>query len=153
MDIIVTTPKSERANAAAEARDCIAAGNGSGAEYFRRFASQAAPRKLRVGERVYYVEDGYVRGYAIVSRIEVRLVWLYCETSGRIWPAGFYVFMPASSWRWIAPIAMRGFQGFRYAPPAGVGGERRLGDVLDNVVQEIGGWLDPMPATATKGRP
>jgi len=146
MDIIVTTPKSERANAAAEARDCIAAGGG---EYFRRFATRVAPRKLAVGDRVYYVEAGFIRGYALVRRIEQRDAPVVCDTSGRAWPPGCYVFMDAASWRWIRPIPMRGCQAFRYAP-VGPDGERRAGDARNNLVEEIGGWLDPMPALDTR---
>ena len=126
MDIIVTTPKSQIANAAQEAADCIKAGGG---EYFRKL-----PRTCYVtrGDRVYYVEDGYVRGFAVVSRIE----WgnRLCETTGRHWPDGMYVVMDATSWQWIEPIPMRGFQSYHHA------------DFKPGQVRVVGGWMDPRPA-------
>jgi len=77
MDIIVTTPKSQMENAKKEARECIEAGGGV---YFRRLASR--PVQLKIGERVFYVEDGYVRGFAIVDRILSRPTEM-CFTTGR----------------------------------------------------------------------
>jgi len=135
MDIIVTTPKSEIANAAAEAADCIAAGGG---EYFRRFPVRASPRLLRLCERVYYVEDGYVRGFGTVKRKECIDVDVLCDTTYRHWPPGTYVFMDATSWQWIRPIPMRAFQGFRYVDEASVPFD---GDT----VEIIGDWRDPKP--------
>ena len=127
MDIIVTTPKSQMANAAQEAADCIKDGGG---QYFRRL-----PRftNIQRGDRVYYVEDGYVRGFAVVSRIE----WGHrlCETTGRQWPDGMYAVMDAASWQWIKPIPMRGFQGYHCA-------QFERGEVA-----VIGGWKDPRPIT------
>ena len=131
-DIIVTTPKNQMANAAREAADCIAAGGG---EYFRRFPWSYYPR-IRPGERVYYVEDGYVRGYAVVSRVLHSPTGQTCDTTGRRWPAGFYVFMDAATWRWIRPIPMHGFQGFRYAAHTLMACEQ---------VVDVGGWLDRRP--------
>ena len=52
-DIIVTTPKSEIANAAREAEDVKRAGGGM---YFRRFPPSMSP-DVRPGDRVYYVDD------------------------------------------------------------------------------------------------
>jgi len=112
MDIIVTTPKSEMRNAAKEAADAIAAGGG---EYFRRFSLHHYPGLLNVGDRVYYVEDGYVRGFALVREIVKRDTSMRCDTTGIVWPPGVYVFMRADSWQWIKPIPMKGFQGFCYA--------------------------------------
>ena len=60
-DIIVTTPKSEMDNAAKEAADCIRSGGGY---YFRRLPT--LPKEFGLGSKVFYVENGYIRGYAIV---------------------------------------------------------------------------------------
>jgi hypothetical protein len=115
-DIIVTTPKGEIANAAREAREA------------RRF-KKSVPRELAPGSRIFYVEDGYVRGFATVERVETssRL----CTTTGREWGEGTYAFMRADSWQWIRPLKMTGFQGYRYDAPPGV--------------EIVGGWLDPKP--------
>jgi len=136
MDIIVTTPKREMANAAREAQDCIRDGGG---EYFRRFPADRAPW-IVPGERVYYVEDGYVRGFAVVDRVYAAN-GMRCATTDRIWPAGFYVFMDAMTWRWIRPVPMKGFRGFRRGGP----GWRTLH------VVEVGGWLDPKPEVEGDG--
>ncbi len=137
MDIIVTTPKSQMKAAAQEAADCIAA---AGGQYFRRFPLEAPP-DISVGDSVFYVEDGYVRGYCVVSCMDRELRKVRCGTTGRLWPAGFYVFMDATSWTWIRPIRKRGFQGFRY--------RHRFPQLRAVVV--VGNWLAPKPDVAKQG--
>ncbi len=137
MDIIVTTPKSQMKAAAQEAADCIAAGGG---EYFRRFTRAVA---VIPGDRVFYVEDGYVRGFAVVSRVEVRARPVRCETTGHLWPPGTYVFMAAPSWHWIRPIPMRGFQGWRTVISTR--------DLWPDRVKIIGNWLAPRPGPVAQG--
>lgn len=126
MDIVVTTPASESASARAEAAEVIANGAGT---YFRRLSSR--PTALGVGDRVYYAERGYIRGYAIVSGVSYGS--MICDTTGNQFADGWNVIMDAATWRWIRPVRMRGFQGYRYARFA-----------REDVV-ELGGWLDPMP--------
>jgi len=134
MDIIVTTPKSRMMKEAAqEAADCIAAGGG---EYFRRFHRKPPVRPL---DRVYYVEDGYVRGFAQVSRVEEFDHGFVCATTNRWFSRGWYVFMHATSWKWIKPIPMTGFQGYRLAH---YDVQHRF---LDVVI--LGSWLDDKPKT------
>ena len=124
MDIVVTTPKSEMLNAAAEAAQCL---RDEGGYYFRAF--QRLPTNVQSGCRVYYVENGAVRGFALVERIEAGR--FKCETTGRCW-SGWNLLMRADSWKWIEPIPMRGFQGWRY---------------WDGPAQPkvIGGWKEPKP--------
>lgn len=129
-DICVTTPKSEMTNAALEAEQVKQDGGG---RYFRSLAN--CPKGLEPGEsRVYYVEDGYIRGYAVVCALHDGID-MKCDTTGRTWtsqPKGCVVYMNAASWRWIRPIKQHGFQGWRYF--------NRRDDT-----EEIGGWLDPKP--------
>jgi hypothetical protein len=147
MDIIVTTPKFLLAESAQEAANCIADGGG---EYFRRFGHGQHPN-IAVGERVYYVEDGYVRGYAVVNRVMNPARQIQCDTTGRWYAPGFYVFMSSDSWRWIVPIPMLGFQGWRYArwnseSPLHLAAETNgSGGRKLYLIEEVGGWLDPMP--------
>lgn len=128
MDIIVTTPKSQMSNAAQEAADCIANGGGY---YFRRFNLPGPD--VKKGDNVFYVEDGYVRGFCVVDRVQHNQGMQRCETTGQMWGPGLYVFMRADSWRWIEPLPMRGFQGFRYA------------NFRITAVQVVGGWKSPRP--------
>lgn len=125
-DIIVTTPKSQMEVAAQEAQDCITAGGGC---YFRDFGHNR-PRKLNKGDRVFYVEDGFIRGFAVVRDI-IQAGLIVCQTTGNEW-YGCKVIMRAESWRWIKPIPMKGFRGYRYfEPPANM--------------EIVGGWLDSKP--------
>lgn len=146
MDIIVTTPKSQMANAAQEAADAIRAGGG---EYFRRFHT---PIRIDRGDRVYYVEDGFVRGFAVVHYTRWVKERKVCETTGRLWQPGFFVFMRADSWQWIEPISMRGFQGWRVAHDPTRG--RELLRVVDQYYQVkiVGGWKDPKPEAVAMGK-
>lgn len=151
MDIIVTTPKSMMADAAAEAEDCKRAGGG---QYFRRFGVRPP---VEPGDRIYYVEDGYVRGFALVTEVRHEAEQT-CETSGHVWSEGWYVFMDATTWQWIRPIPMRGFQGFRMAyksirrsEESFTESQRRIpcGDGINIIDTDdaviVGNWLDPKP--------
>jgi hypothetical protein len=130
------------ANAAQEAADCLAAGDG---EYFRRFDANHYP-SIGQGDRVYYVEDGYVRGFCRVDRVESRTLGCRCDTTGRAWAPGIYVFMRADSWQWIKPIPMRGFMGwraaFRYLHRPHALEEQWRGTAL---VEIVGDWKAPRP--------
>lgn len=131
VDIIVTTPKSQMQAAAREADDVKRAGGGY---YFRRFS--APIRNLGPGSRVYYVEDGYVRGYAKVVHTDYFAHGRVCATTGRWWEPGFYITMDATTWAWVNPYPMVGFQGWRLALP-----------VIQNL-PVIGDWLDTKPPVA-----
>lgn len=128
MDIIVTTPKGQMKNAAQEAEDVKAHGAGF---YFRDLATR--PQQLAVGERVYYVEDGYVRGFAIVHSIEDVTAAKQCDTTGIIYQGNTRIHMDATSWCWIKPIKMAGFQSWRYAK------------FTPHQIQIVGGWKDKRP--------
>lgn len=130
-DIIVTTPKNKMGLAAEEARQCI---EGGGGFYFRTFRNR--PTRLQIGSRIFYVEDGFVRGFGVVS--EVFEGTMTCGTSGEDWGEGYHAIMQADSWKWIKPIPMKGFQGWRYFQTKGI--------------KVIGGWLDPKPSITRSGR-
>ena len=125
MDIVVTTPKYEMKTAADEAAYALERGG----FYFRSFKSMP---KVQAGDRVYYVDDGWIRGFAIAALVEENVTQI-CEVTGRVWN-GCTVHMRVDSWTWIYPISCTGFQGFRYASgcvPAGV--------------RIVGNWKDPRP--------
>lgn len=125
-DILVTTPKSQIEHAAREAETCIKNGGGY---YFRKFVRM--PRMMRSGgSRIFYVEDGYIRGFGVVTDIKWRGN-MTDSISGEEWGKGYYITIPADTWTWIRPIPHKGFQGFRYWA-----GQTYL---------IVGNWLDPMP--------
>lgn len=139
MDICVTTPKSEMQNAAKEAEDALRCGGHT--QYFRRFATYAGP-KVEKGDRVFYVEDGFIRGFAIVDRVTGEEDAWTCDTTGKNYGPGVYVWMRADSWTWIQPIPYIGFQGFRYVKKDG---KEILALSLPGAVKIVGGWMDPKP--------
>lgn len=124
-DIIVTTPKRQMAIAAHEAEQA----KKHGGYYFRRLSSR--PKNIQRNSRVFYVEDGYIRGFGIACRIDTLSEGEHCDATGRAWAPGVYVYMKADSWVWIDPIPMKGFQGFRHA-----GGIK---------FEVVGNWLDIKP--------
>jgi len=152
MDIIVTTPKRQRKAAEQEAAACLAAGGGT---YFRRFPVSCYPIALKTGDRVYYVEDGAIRGFLIVKDVQPAYIAQRCDTTGREWEPGIYVFMDATTWRWIRPISMKGFQGFRYIRETHFRSSGQAEEVLlaDGWwdVEMIGSWRAPRPAGAADG--
>lgn len=124
IDVIVTTPKNQMAAAAREAKDCQ---RQVGAIYFRKVPF--IPKGCEIGSKCFYVEDGYVRGYAVIKQI-IKNGHYVCNTTGTDWGFGCYLIMPADSWTWIRPIPMRGFQGVRsFLAPYEV----------------VGGWLEKKP--------
>jgi hypothetical protein len=131
-DIVVTTPKSEMKNAEKEAKYCIESGDGY---YFRTFKKR--PKGLEIGSKIFYIEDGYVRGFGEVGG--VARGEMECEATDRVYGSFndqriCHAIMPACTWKWIKPIPMKGFQGFRY---------------FDEEYEVIGGWLDPKPPIET----
>ena len=130
MNIIVTTPKSQMGIASREAETCKRSGGGI---YFRRFAKK--PKDCEVGEKIYYVEDGYLRGFAVVSEwVQGRYDFdAYGNQIGYTrHDNGWNALMNANSWKWIKPIPMKGFQGWKY---------------FETDLPEVGDWLDPKPPT------
>ena len=124
MDILVTTPKTEIANAAKEAK--YVKDNGGG-YYYRVFNKLP---KVEAGDKVFYTENGYITGFAEVLATNKDKGKFNCEVTDKAY-IGDFVVMDASTWKWIKPIPYKGFQGFRY---------------VKNLEYEIiGDWLDPKP--------
>lgn len=133
MDIIVTTPKSRMADAAKEAIEARGAIDAGGEAWYFRSLGPSKPTKINEGDLIFYVEDGWVRGFAVIASI-TNDPGHVCDTTGRQYGPGWYAVMPAWSWYWIEPIAMRGFQGWRYF------------DAGKHGVRTIGTWRDPKPS-------
>jgi len=129
--IVVTTPKSEMEISAEEAIECVERGGGF---YFRKLGRNK-PKGLEMGSKVYYVEDGYIRGFGVVASVVQKNH--KCEYTASQWGDGWYAIIPACSWKWIRPIEMKGFQGFRYFD--------------DSNVEVVGNWLAPKPDVEGQG--
>ena len=81
MDIIVTTPKTEMNAAAAEAEYIKTVGGG----YYHRFFNTLP--KVSIGDKVFYVENGFITGFAICiihSEMGVQLIKVDCITQRRV---------------------------------------------------------------------
>lgn len=149
MDIIVMIPTSKTAEAAliSRQRGAIAAGGGSAVADFRRFPANCA-LTVTCGERVYYIEDDYIRGFALISRVVLSQRGYGCQATGCWSPPGIYLFMDATTWRWIRPIPMMGFQGFRYAHEC-----FERDDIEPDEIEIIGSWPEVCPPPEETARP
>lgn len=104
MDIIVTTPKSEHETAQAEAESVK---NDPDAFWFRTLRGKP---DVEVGDRVYYVDRGMIRGYGIIFDIETGE--MEDDAHDCAWNG---THLKQKEWVWLKkPVPMRGFQGFRY---------------------------------------
>lgn len=129
VDAIVTTPKNRMAESAREAalaqrwKDLNPDGD---YWYWRDYKFKPF---VEPGDRVYYVEDGYVRGFCLVDHIDDHEY----NADGQI---VYRVLMDATSWKWIQPIPMIGFRGIR----------KMINQPhLMSEVRVIAGWRDPRP--------
>jgi hypothetical protein len=63
-----------------------------------------------VGDRVYYVDNGEIRGYGVIFDIEYGE--MECEATGKVYQG---THLKQREWHWLkTPIKFSGFQGFRY---------------------------------------
>lgn len=67
---------------------------------------------------------------------EIRNGNMQCGTTGYDWREGTHAVMQADSWKWIKPIPMKGFQGWRYYELSGT--------------KVVGNWLDSKPRVRTE---
>ena len=128
-DLLVTTPLAQAKDHVKEAEDAIALYQRSGKVdyYWRKYWPM--PKNLKVGSKIFYVDNRAIRGFAVVTDIVVD---------------NFHeAHMAVDTWRWIKPIhcdydRLKPPQGYSYATEH---------DYLAGVkaVRVIGGWLDPMP--------
>ena len=104
MNILVTTPKSAHELAAKEA-EFVA--NNPDAYWFRTIKGKP---NVKIGDRVYYVDNGQITGYGIIFDVEYGK--LQCEATGKI-----YEGTHLKQRKWVPlqkPVPFSGFQGFRY---------------------------------------
>jgi hypothetical protein len=70
---------------------------------------------IRNGDKIFFVEDGQVRGYGTIFDLYMFDDAELCEIIGGPWgKAGDWV-VCYNDWHWLEkPVQMKGFQGFRY---------------------------------------
>ena len=107
MNIIVTIPKSERNNMVIE-EEFATSNRGNITQFWNM---KRPPKNINVGDRVYFVEGGYIAYYQEVIAFGNDL---YCEATKRSWP-GFALILKYPPVKLNNRIKMKGFQGFRYA--------------------------------------
>jgi hypothetical protein len=104
MDIVVTIPKSEYKNDEIETKDMI----NNNLRQFWKF--NKPPKKLEVGDRMYFVKNNKIESSMRV--LDIELTSETCYTTGRIW-TGWLVYMDNLKYENF-DIKVKGFQGFRY---------------------------------------
>ncbi len=107
-DILLTSPKSKVAIVEQEHETAWF----EDGFFFRTFRKR--PTSLKIGTRIFYIENGFIIGFFCVS--EIKEGEMTCGTTGKDWGHGFHAIMKTPSWSWIYPIPMKGFQGWRYFP-------------------------------------
>ncbi|WP_324728799.1 hypothetical protein VO178_19560 [Lysinibacillus fusiformis] len=78
MDIVVTIPKNEYVNDDIETTIY----EQGGYEQFWQLFKQ--PKKLNIGDRVYFAKNGYIESSMKVIRIETKAI-ASCEVTNRTW--------------------------------------------------------------------
>lgn len=105
MDMVVTIPKSEYANDDDETRDMIKN------DYVQFWTLSKTPRKLLIGDRVFFVKNQVIESSMRVIDIKADSEMI-CETTGRRWAGKCQIVM--DDLKEEGHIAAKGFQGFRY---------------------------------------
>jgi len=107
MDIVVTIPKKEAANIEKEER-WAEENKYTTARCFWKVSG--VPKKLKRGDRVYFVENGMITSYNEFMYCDWDLT---CDVTGREWP-GLNLVMDIPAVILKKPVPMKGFRGFRY---------------------------------------
>ena len=115
-------------------------------DYYWFFRTGGKPRQHQAGGRVFFVYEGFVRGFGITHEIKRLGQQVSLESIGadgdratatikaRAFKPGWYLKIYPDSWQWITPIPMQGFQGFRYST------------LHEDQVEVVGGFRDEQPA-------
>ena len=108
MDILVTTPKSEIDTSREEGE----AVEEHGGYWFRTFRFRP---KVVPGDRIFFVEDGLIRGYGIIFDVSRLSEAAECDFTGRQWGTQGGYIVKYRDWDWLkTPVPHKGFQGIRY---------------------------------------
>jgi len=106
MDIVVTIPKSESKTIQKE-EEWAKQQSGTLYEYWK---IGRQPKKLKVGERVYFIENGKITCWSELIGYDEDFT---CEATKRFWP-GLNLVLKYPTHYLKNSIPTKGFQGFRY---------------------------------------
>ena len=113
--LIITIPKTVKWETwLQEARDAEESG---GALLYRLGVWGCSFGPLAGQIKVFVVHDGAVRGYHLVENrreLVMNSQGFTCATTGKQWPAGFYLVRRGHFHPLEQPVPMTGFRGFRY---------------------------------------
>ena len=109
MDIVVTIPMSRLGDIIDEEKK-VAEAQARGEDIHFFWEVSRKPKKLEVGDRVYFVWHKAVRSWHEVTGFDENKV---CTTTGRRYK-GCCIMLDVEE-NEIKPIPMKGFQGYRYA--------------------------------------
>lgn len=110
-DIIVTIPKTKIKEVALKAVECFKAKGRI--EFTREYPLGKAP-PVSQGDKIFVVEDGFIRGYFVV--LSVRDESHPIIGTKDTFDEKTIVVLDIHSWNTVEPIAMIGFPNFKYAP-------------------------------------
>lgn len=102
--IVVTIPKSETNNLKKE--DEFLQEN-EGTQFWNL---KKNPSNLNIGDRIYFVEEGYITCYQIIDDIVKDM---HCDVTDRDW-TGTNLILSKEIYNLLNKISYKGFQGFRY---------------------------------------
>lgn len=80
-------------------------------EYYRQYSLNKQP-PVRFGDKVFILEDGYVRGFFVVQEVRRRSFPVIGTADQK--DEYSRVIFDVLSWQSIVPIPMNGFPGFKY---------------------------------------
>lgn len=107
MDIVVTIPKREYKNDDLET-ECLSKDENA----IQWWSMSKTPKKVKIGDRVYFVKNNKVESSMKVIDIELGSN-RYCEVTYRFWNKGCNIIMNDLRYENL-DIEVKGFQGFRY---------------------------------------
>jgi len=104
-DWVITVPKT--VDWATYALELKAAAEGA----LMNFHVRGFPKEMRVGDRMFIVHDGRVRGWMTITGL-VERPGFRCDTTGMEWPRGRYV-QRSGRFHPVSGPEMQGFRGVR----------------------------------------
>lgn len=107
IDIVVTIPRSEYENDDRETQDMLER------DLVQFWTLQRVPKKLQIGDRVYFVKNGKIESSMKVIDI-IKNSTMMCETTRRTWTGKCQIVMDDLREENINILGVKGFRGFRY---------------------------------------